>query len=162
MPSYMRHDRCTVQMRGGTFCDAPSDQDVPFPICTRHTLRLYRRVRERLAGAVSDPAAALALMTEHMKAEQDAKARHHDEQTWCVYYAEVGQFVKIGVTSNLRQRIYSYPPFSRLLASEPGGYELENKRLMQFQHLLAHGKEWFDPGADLLRFIKELKSGSLA
>lgn len=75
-----------------------------------------------------------------------------------VYYVRVGDLIKIGKTTQLRQRLLNYPPGSELLAVEYGSGDIEAMRLHQFRHLLAERKEWFRPGEDLLAHIATLKA----
>lgn len=51
MPAYIEQQRCTVQSRKGIFCDAATMEDMPFPICTRHAIEVYRRVRHIVDAA---------------------------------------------------------------------------------------------------------------
>jgi hypothetical protein len=74
-----------------------------------------------------------------------------------VYYVRIGDLIKVGMTAQLKQRLGNYPPGSELLATELGGEALETRRLNQFRHLLAHRKEWFHPGEDLMAHIATLK-----
>jgi hypothetical protein len=41
MTDHTRQPRCTAQLNGGTFCDAPALQDMPFPICHRHASQIW-------------------------------------------------------------------------------------------------------------------------
>lgn len=58
-----------------------------------------------------------------------------------VYYARIGNRVKIGTTIDLKQRMSSLNP-EQLLATEPGGPQLEAQRHGEFAQLRTHG-EWF-------------------
>lgn len=156
----LTHHRCTVQRHGGDFCDAPSAEDVPFPICERHAARLYRHIAASVRGLASDP-----LLMAHGELERIKDEQAKDERRWAaekpvVYYVQVGEFIKIGVTTRLRQRLQAYPPNKRLLATEPGNYALESKRHEQFEHLLAHGHEWFRCDAKLIDHINDLRKAA--
>lgn len=72
--------------------------------------------------------------------------------------------IKIGTTTNLTSRLLSLeraygggPP--EVLATEPGGHDIEQQRHGQFSHL-SHGgfHEYFEPGHDLLAFIQQVRS----
>lgn len=78
-----------------------------------------------------------------------------------VYYLRVGRLVKIGTTVNLTERIRSYPPDATLLATEPGGYEVERGRHRQFAASLEARNEWFAPTADLIEHINALREQPL-
>lgn len=79
-----------------------------------------------------------------------------------VYYVRVGEYIKIGSTSDLDARMQTYPPGSQLLAVEAGGLGLERQRQRQFAHLLAARKEWFTPGDALMAHISELSRSTAA
>lgn len=145
---------CTVQRRNGHFCDAPAWPDAPFPICRRHAVKLFMHMRD-LIGDPYEPE-----MSPHLtrgavtfKAQNDAiRARPS-----YVYYVQVGGLIKIGMTTNLRQRMCHYPPDSKLLATELGSADVESQRHYQFRHLLAHGNEWFRMAPDLDAHITKLR-----
>lgn len=73
-----------------------------------------------------------------------------------VYYLEVGERIKVGFSSDLRKRMRQYPPGSRLLAIEPGDFDLEALRHKQFSGSRTDGREWFTPTSDLLDHIRTL------
>lgn len=60
-----------------------------------------------------------------------------------VYYLLVGTLIKIGWTSDLRQRLKAYPPDTKVLAVHPGTLETEKQMHTRFAHLLDKGREWF-------------------
>ncbi len=71
-----------------------------------------------------------------------------------VYYAGISNLIKIGFSGYLKSRLHNLRP-DVLLAIEPGGREVEQRRHEQFGHRRVHG-EWFTPGADLLDHIEHL------
>lgn len=74
-----------------------------------------------------------------------------------VYYVRFCCRVKIGVTSNLNERL-SHVPHDELLATEAGGRDLEAKRHRQFAHARLNG-EWFELTPGLLSHIEAINSG---
>jgi hypothetical protein len=118
-------------------------------------------MRDELTRATSDP--------ERMaEAQQAASLAYYDDVTgpmrqWArkrdpkVYYVKHNDLIKIGTSAFLRQRLHQYPPGSVLLATEPGGTELERHRLLQFRASRVRG-EWFRPTADLMAHIESLGS----
>lgn len=82
--------------------------------------------------------------------------------TSVVYYMKVNQYVKIGTAVDLNSRLSAYPPGTQVLATEPGSYELETKRLRQFSEYLAARREWFHPGPRLMQYIEGLRAARLA
>jgi hypothetical protein len=151
---------CTVQVdTDGTFCEAPSAADMPFPICPRHALRLFNRLQQMAQDRAH--AAPVAALLDNMAAwpaslPQTFHAKHDD----VIYYVRFGDIVKIGTTRNLRNRLNTYPPTAVLLAVEPGGLRLEAERHAQFAHLLAYRNEWFFAADELLEFAAFLSQSA--
>lgn len=150
--TFNRGSRCTVEYSLGRFCDVERAPDMPFPICAKHALQLYRRMRDMVEDTtVRKTMTPQTVDTLVAGWREEGNSKHHR-----VYYVRVGGLIKIGVTKQLKQRVASYPPGSELLAVERGGTHLEVSRHHQFRHLLAERKEWFHPGADLLDHIARL------
>jgi hypothetical protein len=72
-----------------------------------------------------------------------------------VYYVRIRDLIKIGTTTNMRARM-SRLLADEVLATEPGGEELENMRHKQFAHLKVRG-ERFAPAPDLLSHIAMIR-----
>lgn len=79
-----------------------------------------------------------------------------ERQISIVYYMRIGDRVKIGTTTNLKRRRAEINP-EELLATEPGWYDREEQRHLQFAHLRTHG-EWFRLEGELQDHIDELRS----
>lgn len=82
-----------------------------------------------------DPSLALGVQRERQEKQDQARARReaaYADQS-LVYYVRIGENVKIGYSTNLKQRISQLrlQP-TALLATEPGGRELEKERHRQF------------------------------
>lgn len=76
-----------------------------------------------------------------------------------VYYVQFGDRVKIGTTRNLAQRLAALP-HDRLLATEPGGRDLEQSRHRQLRASRVAGqREWFHMTDEVLAHIGSLKHG---
>lgn len=71
-----------------------------------------------------------------------------------VYYVRFADRIKIGTTICLRGRIDTLP-HDEILATEPGGAEVERERHMQFAEYWITG-EWFRAGPLLLRHVADL------
>lgn len=73
---------------------------------------------------------------------EPTRRTHYDRQPdSLVYYLRFGPFVKIGTTTNLHQRMQAIP-HDELLATEPGGRDVERQRHAEFR-ALRHTGEWF-------------------
>lgn len=75
-----------------------------------------------------------------------------------VYYIRIGDHVKIGTSINVSDRLRSfYLDESALLATEPGGYDLEKQRHREFaDERVSTNRELFNPSRRLLAHIEEL------
>lgn len=156
--------KCTIQLKRGDFCDAPTWPDAPFPICVRHLTMAYRAARERIEDLHrSDPMYARLIaiggLDDSLGLSSSGRSSDADKKNW-VYYLQVGPLLKIGHTDNLTKRMNAYPPNSRLLAYEDGGQPLEKQRLRQFKQYLSARLEWFTPGPELIEHINELRRKS--
>lgn len=152
------HTTCTVLRHNDQFCDAPSADDMPFPICARHAAKLYRHVREQIVPLASDPAFALWHNLGEIQRQRDAKQTADQAKQHVVYYLQIGPHLKIGYTGNLKQRLRDYPITRRLLAYEPGGEQLEAERHREFGEYLDVGNEWFKPGPKLIDHVNRLRA----
>lgn len=160
MVDHTRGTRCTIQRHGGDFCDAPSAEDMPFPICGRHAAKLYRHIAHTMTGLASDPLLMLHTAVKEIDEARIKQSRRKDYGRPTVYYVQVGETIKIGFTIALQRRLAHYPPNRRLLATEPGDYSLESKRHEQFADLRAYGNEWFHPGPKLIAHINTLRKAA--
>ena len=151
--------RCTVERRNSRFCNQPSIEDAPFPICGRHARELYMHVRDTIGDVLSDPIRRAGIVDEVRLATYDDVMGPHLQ--WVrdrdpkVYYLRLNDLIKIGTTGNLKSRLSSYPPGCVLLATEPGSTETEAQRHAQFARYRVRG-EWFRPGESLLAHIATL------
>ncbi len=132
---------------------------MPFPICAEHAASLWRHVNKQMGTLVGDgasikngaPIRGKSLKKVGRKVDESGASKS------VVYYLRIGDFIKIGTTSNLKRRINSYPPGCLLLAVERGGTGLEGYRINQFSHLNAARREWFRPGEELIGHINGLR-----
>lgn len=79
------------------------------------------------------------------------------EEQSLVYYVQLGQYIKIGFTTNLKQRLRGFrvPP-SMVLATEPGGRSMEKQRHEQFAKWRVGRSEDFHFSNDLTWHIDSL------
>jgi hypothetical protein len=82
------------------------------------------------------------------------KAQPQEGRKHVVYYLRFGDRIKIGTTTCLVSRLNSLP-HDEVLATEPGGVEVEDKRKTQFAEHRITG-EWFRMTPALLRHIATL------
>lgn len=159
MPKSTQWHRCTAQGEDGAFCDALAMEGAPFPICIRHGAQLLRFMRDELDKVEQAPKDIQLLVLDKAYAPRTerAVARANEPVTEKIYYVQIGEHIKIGYTINLKQRLASYPPNRRLLATEPGGERTEAQRLRQFLEYRATGREWHYPAQPLVDHINKLR-----
>lgn len=120
----------------------------------QHADEIRRRAhRERLA-------AERWLRESDLNEDQAAKIEALKEMgTSVVYYILFRGSLKIGTSINVKSRVSSHP-WEKLLAVEPGDYELEAKRHKQFREFKVSG-EWFDWNADTERMVSQIREESI-
>lgn len=80
--------------------------------------------------------------------------RTFDDSNNVVYFARIGNLIKIGTTSNLPQRLASLGN-PELLGVIPGGYKVETKQHRRFKDELVAGREVFEATPRLLDYIEK-------
>lgn len=145
---------CTAQLASGRFCSASSMQDVPFPICQRHAKQLCAHFSGSLNSLYTDAEKVELLKGRPTDAERTRDRRESYRAQSVVYYVRIGDYIKIGYSTNLTARL-SALRVSRddVMATEPGGPKLERVRHRQFAHLRNGRRENFAPAQDLLDHI---------
>ena len=122
-------------------------------LCSTHLAPIVRFVRARLAIRSVEG-------DRPETPEQVATRRAWDEAMdgqAVVYYVRIGSQCKIGTTRNMIARMRAIVP-DEVLATEPGGQQLEHMRHRQFAHLhekgerFAYRDELVDHVAMLLRY----------
>jgi hypothetical protein len=132
------------------------------PLCWEHlgeAFRLAKSEYQRL-GFGGDRKVS-AVWAEHL-AEEEAKRLERElnkrEADAQVYYVQMGERIKIGYTKSLRIRMAQLRTHTRfVLATEPGGREMERMRHLEFAGLRDGRKEEFFPHERLLRHIELIR-----
>lgn len=148
---------CAIQLDDGQPCRKPSAPTAPFAICERHLVTAYRHVASLMAVQhVAEP-------NRKGRPDRGKASKGYGMNGWpsVVYYARIGDHIKIGHTKNLAERMKWYPPSTVILALEPGDVIVERSRQWKFDHLLDAREEWFRPGEDLMRHIELLAAAGL-
>lgn len=146
---------CTIERTDGSFCGGTVMDDLPASVCPKHAARIFMHLRDMVASADRGDL-ALRLINSFEQAQTQRRRRApYRRDAEVVYYVRVGDHIKIGHTTNLRQRMGSYRT-GRLLATEPGGLSTEARRLRQFSSALDAGREWFRVTPELMRHIESL------
>lgn len=80
------------------------------------------------------------------------KRPHYTVEQGHVYFAEIGAFIKIGFSTNVRQRMSQLG--GKVLLTIPGTLQTEKAMQARFGPSWSHG-EYFQPTPELLAFIAE-------
>lgn len=121
--------------------------DVGNPEIVKEAVAAGRRIHE--AGD-SD---ALKNVEGQFAARHEPKPTHRER---VVYYARMGTLCKIGFTEGVKNRMTALRP-EELLATEPGGPEVERQRHEQFAELRNHG-EWYRYEGPLVEHVERLRA----
>lgn len=130
-------------------CDQPSGTgDVP--LCQRHHMQAWRTFEKMALWPLREMREdALSRALQHA-----SEPRSRSTEPGYVYFARFGDRIKIGFTTNLKQRMGNIP-HDQMIGSVPGTMSDEKRCHAAFEHLRIVG-EWFEPGQDLLDFIDEV------
>lgn len=154
-------------------CEADAVPDAPVALCRNHLLLAHDWIVRDVGVTdllpspclacgsrvgVSYPAGRLCAQCEWPYGEvPDADVA--PPRIDVVYYIRYRDRIKIGTSTNPRQRFASLP-IDELLAFERGDRLVEHRRHEQFAHLRLGTGEWFAPGDELLEHIAELAAGT--
>lgn len=108
-------------------CDWRASLDIDtLPICHQHAWEIAERFTESIYWRESKRRRQAA-----QERVEKAEAKRGNREGSVVYYARIGDYIKIGYTTRLRNRLRTLRA-DQLLAIEPGGSELEAQRHREF------------------------------
>jgi hypothetical protein len=165
---------CGIVLESGELCGETAAPDAPLNLCAHHFLVADEWVTRDVGVTDVLPSSCLACgsrlgvkypsgwlcaicewkVGDIVDMEQAAVARVD-----VVYYLRFGDRIKIGTSSNPRQRLGSLR-FDELLAFERGDRALEQRRHVQFAEQRFARTEWFAIHPTLLEHIDILRCGS--
>lgn len=147
-----RGARCTIAIDGDRFCDGPVPPDSPVTACGEHLRLAYAYCQAKIDLATDEQVATIRHLVPRLDnqrlMDRVRKARA------VVYYALVGNHIKIGTTIHLGERMKALG--ANLMAVEPGSYDLERDRHQQFASLRVPRTELFRPGPELVSHVAAL------
>lgn len=136
-------------------CDATLPRNRELPVC--HSCGV------KIAVAHKYDADRITAVDQEAKRQRDeVKARRkaaYAEQSQ-VYYVRIGEHIKIGYSTNMQARLSQLRlNHSAVLATEPGGRELEKQRHHEFRgYRINTAREDFAPGAGLMAHIEAVRA----
>lgn len=163
---------CTAVDEHGA-CTAPAERGAPLSLCTTHLIAAYdwvareAGVTDVLPGAclvcgsrvgVRYPSGWVCAVCEWRLGDVP-DVELGPPRVDVVYYVRWRERVKIGTSSNPRQRL-AVIPHDEVLAFERGGRTLEQRRHAEFAASRWPGSEWFRLDDPLVRHIAEVAAGA--
>jgi uncharacterized DUF497 family protein len=113
-------------------------------LCNGHLAGHEQRIEEIKSAAVEEASFVSyqdqerEVIRDHTREQRERREivvdRARERGTVVVYYIRIGDYIKIGTTADLAQRMSVLQP-DEILATEPGYLEIEKKRHEQFRHL---------------------------
>lgn len=129
-------------------CEAPvADLSVGVRLCKRHLQKAWAAMEYLAEG---DP----GMWPDGERPKRLPVTRTDAHGT--VYFARVGDLIKIGWTANLQRRMSNLHA-DAVFHTQPGTRHDERALHAKFHHLLVKGKEWFRPDPELMDYIKDLR-----
>lgn len=167
------NSQCGYVSRAGKECGYWAMEDSPVNLCRDHLLAAHRFAEDIIPGisprtrnadyrcaecgylsvySLRDAPSTLLCDNCGFKGEQSEFDRNErkdkrpaaDTATALVYYVQHGDRIKIGTTTNWRNRM-GVIPHDRILAFEPGWKSVEADRHEQFAQHRYGRSEWFEP-----------------
>lgn len=133
---------CALFKMNDRECSGDVPPDAPVELCGRHLQKAYLYVRDLVEAYEPPP--------------PDEKPGRQLAPT-IVYYIRFGERIKIGTTGDLWARVKQIP-CDRLLATEPGGFDVERSRHEQFKAFrLNANAEWFRDCPEIRRHVNALR-----
>ena len=135
-------------------------------VCRHHATAIYRSVRRDYEYVMEESPEALT-RRDQVRAEMQAEAEARKataEARAVVYYVRLGGRIKIGYTTQLRNRLASFRTTVErveLLATEPGDPRLERERHNQFGKHRIRNSELFREHPELMEHIAAIRSPQL-
>lgn len=118
-------------------------------LCALHGLEIARHFRVEI---LAEEQARLADIAKR-RTDRDVAAQGHVGGRPLVYYARIGNYIKIGYSTRVQDRLRELRA-DELLAIEPGGHDLEQQRHREFgTGRIDERRENFRGSDDLLRHV---------
>lgn len=148
---------CIATTATGRSCAEHVLKDAPVALCYDHTFLVYMYMHGSISSHHKSIYKAMERIEKGPSKEEIALDQAWKEQSQ-VYYIRIGDYIKIGYTQNLKQRISGLRvDKSDVLATEPGGQAKERERHLQFANIRIGQRENFERTADLLTHIAKVR-----
>ena len=133
---------CVVYRVNENECSGPVPPGAPVPLCVKHLQKAYLYVKD--------------LVDAH-EPEVSGDPPGRQLAPTVVYYIRFGDRIKIGTSGDVWTRVRQLP-CDRLLAIEPGGFDVEHERHVQFKAFrLNANSEWFRDCPEIRKHVNALR-----
>lgn len=149
---------CVAVSPQGRACPKLTTRQAPFPLCFDHAFEVYLYVHSDITYHLRSIHDTMAAHEKGPTPEQKKKAEELRVQRSVVYYVRIEDYIKIGFTENMTERMKQLRvEWSAVMATEPGGREKERERHEQFADIRRGRKENFEKSPDLLTHIAKVR-----
>lgn len=149
--------RCTAQRENGAFCDLPSVDAAPFPICSKHALDVIHEFTEDELESACRSTRETGPRSSIERRERNAAIEALTNGRSMLYAVEVeDDVVKIGVTTNFRQRRYALGA-DAVLALVPGDRDDEQAIHASLAEHRARGREYYHRAPQVIEVINGMR-----
>lgn len=135
------------------------DSTMELPMCYLHAAVIWHRA---IGGNSRDPdmlEAVADLNEKHAERTREIQAARQAEHLartdGDIYFVRLNHLVKVGWTRDLERRIKSYGASVEVLVYYPGTRDDETALHRQLRPALAKGREWYEDGPIVQRFIDD-------
>lgn len=148
---------CVAVSDHGKACEKDSYRTAPFPLCFDHAFLVYMSMHGEVTRNLRIIHERMEVVEKGPSLEALAMQRAYDAQS-VVYYIRIGDYIKIGFTTNMTERIKSLRvDATDIMATEPGGRAKERERHEQFADIRRGRKENFERTPELLTHIARVR-----
>lgn len=149
---------CIATSQSGKSCGGTVLKGTPVALCYEHAFQVYLNMHSRVTGQMKTYFDALARAENGEPATNDPERHKAYAEQSQVYYIRMGDYIKIGYTQNLKERLNGLRvDAADVLATEPGSRAKERERHLQFADIRIGRRENFERTADLLTHIAKVR-----
>lgn len=152
---------CIAEDRHGNPCEKNSHENSSTFLCFDHAFEVYLEVHREIGLNIRT---LFQMMDKQAKKEAAGATAFEKELALAyaaqsvVYYVRIGDYIKIGYTENLTERLKALRvDKADVMATEPGGREKEKERHQQFAHIRRGRRENFEKTPELLTHIAKVR-----
>lgn len=141
------------------FCTMNSTERYKLPFCHEHVLYVWSVVDADLRehNLSADELHERQRQLEHQRCADHDRRGARRKQLGHIYYLRIGDSIKIGYSSQLWNRLSSYPPGTVYLATHPGSRADEAGLHSRFSAYRIAGREWYSTAHELMNHIVEMQ-----